>query len=182
MNERASQGGGPHRWWHPLVLWCPPLLGVCWVLAIEPGPATTPPCPSMKLLQVPCPACGTLRGLHSLGQGEWERAFALQPLLAVLLATIVTLLFARKPFWRSGAVALFGLAAGLPGFLVCCSLCGGRHVSCCISAAWPGRCNTGCSDTGGYHRIPRQPSRRAIADWSTRSAQDQPAPFRRFRG
>lgn len=102
MNERASQGGGPHRWWHPLVLWCPPLLGVCWVLAIEPGPATTPPCPSMKLLQVPCPACGTLRGLHSLGQGEWERAFALQPLLAVLLATIVTLLFARKPvlaFW-----------------------------------------------------------------------------------
>ena len=102
MNERASQGGGPHRWWHPLVLWCPPLLGVCWVLAVEPGPATTPPCPSMKLLQVPCPACGTLRGLHALGHGEWERAFALQPLLAVLLATIVALLFARKPvlaFW-----------------------------------------------------------------------------------
>ena len=56
----------------------------------------------MKLLQVPCPACGTLRGLHALGHGEWERAFALQPLLAVLLATIVALLFARKPvlaFW-----------------------------------------------------------------------------------
>lgn len=104
MNERASQGGGPHRWWHPLVLWCPPLLGLGWVLAVEPGPGTTPPCPSMKLLQLPCPACGTLRGLHALGHGEWERALALQPLLAVLLVTLIVYVPARKPislWWSS---------------------------------------------------------------------------------
>ncbi len=89
MTSSALQGGGPHRWWHPMVLWGPPLAGLAWVLMVEPGPGTTPPCPSMKLLHVPCPACGTLRSVHALGQGEWQQAFALQPLLAVALIMAV---------------------------------------------------------------------------------------------
>lgn len=104
MSERASQGGGPLRWWHIPLLWCPPLVGLGWVLVVEPGPQTTPPCPSMQFLQVPCPACGTLRGLHALGHGEWERAFALQPLLAVLLVALVVSIVGKRhvsSFWSS---------------------------------------------------------------------------------
>jgi hypothetical protein len=42
--------------------------------------------------------------LHALGHGEWERAFALQPLLAVLLVTLIVYVPARKPislWWSS---------------------------------------------------------------------------------
>jgi hypothetical protein len=40
----------------------------------------------MRLLGLPCPACGTLRGVHALGHGEWAHGFALQPLLPISLA------------------------------------------------------------------------------------------------
>jgi len=74
----------------------------------------------MKLLQLPCPACGTLRGLHALGHGEWERALALQPLLAVLLVALVVYVPARKPlslWWSRRSPRSRQLALWLGGFL-----------------------------------------------------------------
>ena len=50
----------------------------------------------MRFLGLPCPACGTLRGVHAMGHGEWEHAFALQPLLPIVLAGFIFYVLFRR--------------------------------------------------------------------------------------
>lgn len=66
--------------------------GCVLLAAVDPNqPGRYPTCPTRSLLGFDCPACGTLRGLHSLTRGRvWE---ALDHNLLLLVAVPVGLLF-----------------------------------------------------------------------------------------
>jgi hypothetical protein len=55
-------------------------------------PATSgvfPPCPVRYLTGLYCPGCGSLRAMHALLHGELGRAWAMNPLMIVMLPFII---------------------------------------------------------------------------------------------
>jgi len=97
-------------------------------------PATSgifPPCPVRYLTGWYCPGCGSLRALHQLLHGNWRAAWAMNPLMIVLLPFLLYgsasfLVFETRgrglpqPFLRAawiqalcGAIILFGIMRNL---------------------------------------------------------------------
>src|ERR1700741_336490 len=69
------------------------LLGVAGIILLRVfDPATSgvfPPCPVRYLTGLYCPGCGSLRALHALLHGELGRAWAMNPLMMVMLPFII---------------------------------------------------------------------------------------------
>ena len=69
------------------------LLGVtAFVLLRVFDPATSgvfPPCPVRYLTGLYCPGCGSLRAIHALLHGDLGRAWAMNPLMIVMLPFII---------------------------------------------------------------------------------------------
>jgi len=64
------------------------LLGVAGIIMRVFDPATSgifPPCPVRYLTGLYCPGCGSLRAMHALLHGELGRAWAMNPLMIVML-------------------------------------------------------------------------------------------------
>ena len=69
------------------------LLGVAGIILLRVfDPATSgvfPPCPVRYLTGLYCPGCGSLRAMHALLHGELGRAWAMNPLMIVMLPFIL---------------------------------------------------------------------------------------------
>lgn len=68
------------------------LVGAAIVLLRVFDPATSgvfPPCPVRYLTGLYCPGCGSLRAMHALLHGELGRAWAMNPLMIVMLPFII---------------------------------------------------------------------------------------------
>jgi uncharacterized protein DUF2752 len=65
------------------------LLGTAAIILLRVfDPATSgifPPCPIRYLTGLYCPGCGSLRAMHALLHGELARAWAMNPLMIVML-------------------------------------------------------------------------------------------------
>jgi len=95
-------------------------LAVLW--AGDPTSATWPlRCPSLALLGIFCPGCGSQRAIHSLLHGELGAAVSYNPLV-VLMLIVLPLLVWRPAILRSVAVGravvtgtiLFAVARNIP--------------------------------------------------------------------
>jgi hypothetical protein len=48
-----------------------------------------PPCPLHYLTGLYCPGCGSLRAMHQLFHGNWQAAWAMNPLTCILLPFLI---------------------------------------------------------------------------------------------
>jgi len=68
------------------------LLGTAPIILLRVfDPATSgifPPCPIRYLTGLYCPGCGSLRAMHALLHGELARAWAMNPLMIVMLPVV----------------------------------------------------------------------------------------------
>jgi len=68
------------------------LLGTAPIILLRVfDPATSgifPPCPIRYLTGLYCPGCGSLRAMHALLHGELARAWAMNPLMIVMLPIV----------------------------------------------------------------------------------------------
>jgi hypothetical protein len=71
--------------------------GLLAVALVDPATGWTPPCPSRAALGLPCPGCGTLRGLHELAHGRVAAALRLNPLTISLLMVAPVAWLSRRP-------------------------------------------------------------------------------------
>ena len=55
----------------------------------DPATGVFPPCPVRYLTGLYCPGCGSLRAMHALLHGELGRAWAMNPLMMVMLPFIL---------------------------------------------------------------------------------------------
>jgi hypothetical protein len=82
--------------WQAAVLLLAGVAAVPLLYHVNPSTAGLfPPCPVRWLTGWLCPGCGALRALHRLLHGELVAAFALNPLLVVLLPLTAALLVAH---------------------------------------------------------------------------------------
>ena len=75
-----------------------------------------PPCPFKALTGLQCPGCGGTRALHALLHGDVAGAFALNPMLFVVIGTVIVI--AARPAlltrpWFAWAAAVTLLAWGV---------------------------------------------------------------------
>jgi hypothetical protein len=67
-----------------LAFWSLLIAGAAYLFVFEPGKSGFfPPCPFRLLTGLTCPGCGSTRALHQILHGNFEAAFALNPLLMV---------------------------------------------------------------------------------------------------
>ncbi len=92
------------------------------------------PCPFHKITGLYCPGCGSLRALHRLFHGDVSEAFALNPLMILVLPFVVYGLAANslkcffnkkiptlflKSYWiwtLFAVIILYGIARNIPVF------------------------------------------------------------------
>jgi Protein of unknown function (DUF2752) len=73
-------------------------IGLVYLYLVAPSPSTTPPCPTLRLLGLRCPGCGSLRAVHHLLHLRFARAFALNPLATLALPFLaIALIWPRRP-------------------------------------------------------------------------------------
>lgn len=93
-----------------IVRWNAPLILVAlFVLAYTMTPSSTPHCLIKRTTGYPCPGCGTTRSARAILEGDFVRAFDLNPLTPILIfclivASVVTCVpRAQKTMQRIGA-------------------------------------------------------------------------------
>jgi hypothetical protein len=104
------------------------VLVVGWIVYTFPPTASAwyPRCLFHTLTGFDCPGCGGTRALHQLLHGNVREAFALNPLLFLL---ILTVLFAAPSFWRGESPAFFRKPwFGWTSFVVLTSFWIGRNL------------------------------------------------------